>query len=676
MIFTCSQIQVSVNVDPLLNTTADCLRFVTEFFDVISQSAPHIYHSALLLAPKSSVVQKLYGQLTCSPAVRIVTGIPESWDSCSATLETIGVIRQTVWSPCGKFAVIFHRVDTVGVWDSTTLERVSDLRPPAMPVKATPLSLTCSHDGHLLACAYSPVQEHNLLVLPLTFSPMLTFSHRLSVCTPPHIVIWDIQTGMVLNNIATWDLGKIIFSWDQTTITLITRFDFHTYDRLNGEQVCEGELPLPSNYNLGACWVHKESLQFAISSKTGQEHVISIQELQPTSNPPFHVVKSFSIPPQKGRFSFSQLLFYASFVSQEEIVILDARDSKILFRANDVPSYGGVGDFSHDGTFYAFVEKERDIQILKHTSTGYVRWSSLRPRFSWDGFSWSPTSISILCWGDSIIQLLHPENFHSPISPIVANHGEHTDYLVAYSADQTYIITTQYGGSTITVLNLSDTTQQLIDTDAAICDIKVVGDTIFVIDRKRFNNSHLMIGGWVNGGHSIRREDTTLHIHMNGLLALSNNCSQVAFTSRKSAFLYDIKAQRVLGDLITDGDDIIHIQFSPNESQLWFIVDLPDDNEKHKCYRVELDRAKDPCFGQVTIEDLEDEWSLDSLFRSPDQCRIVGKRSKWISDPRGNILWLPLNWRKNHGLNARWDGNLLTLLSGYHPEPIIIEFQS
>ena len=175
LMFTQYQIQVPTDFKPLLNTTADCLRFVTEFFDVISQSAPHIYHSALLLAPKSSAVRKLYGQQIYSPGVRVVTGIPTSWDSCAATLGTTADVRHVVWSPCGKYiAVTLYMVDIVGVLDSTTMERVSDLRSPIMPVKFTSQSLVFSPDGHLLACGYDPVLDTNLLVPHLTLLSILT----------------------------------------------------------------------------------------------------------------------------------------------------------------------------------------------------------------------------------------------------------------------------------------------------------------------------------------------------------------------------------------------------------------------------------------------------------------------------------------------------------------------
>jgi len=675
LMLTPNQIQVPTDINPLLNTTADCHRFVTEFFDVISQSAPHIYHSALLLAPKSSVVRKLYGQHICSPTIRVVTGIPESWDSCSATVETTSPVAYIAWSPCGKFiAASFHEVDIVGVWDSTTLERVSDLRSPTMPVEVTPASLAFSPDGHLLASAYDPRIGHTRSVLAHTSLSILTSLYRLSVYTPYHIVVWDIQTGMAINNFSTWDLGRIIFSWDQDTITFITNHDFHTHDRLSGEQVSEGEL-LPSyNHQLGAQWVHEKSLQFAISFKTDQEHVISIQELQPTSDPPLHIVKSFPVLPQDGAFSFSPVSFHASFVSQEGVVILDVRNLKVLLKTA-APFYYLAGSFSHDGQFFAWGGIGGDIYIWENTSTGYVARSNLRPRFSWNGFSWSTTSISILCWGERVIQLLYPENFLGLTSSDVANYVQYSDHLVAYSADWTHIVIGKHRGSLITVLDLFGTIQQSIDTNLDITSVNIVGDTIFVIDesRNRLSSWHLITGGQINSTCSVRRENIALHFHMYGLLALSNNCTEIAGIAKEAAFLYDVQAQKILSEIEIEGH-VLHIQFSPDGSQLWLIITSFGDGGG-KSYCVELDRTKDLCFGNVTIEDLGDEWSLDSLFRSPDQCRIVGRRSKWVSDPRGNILWLPLSWRKDNGVGTRWDGNFLALLSSYHPEPIIIEFQ-
>lgn len=160
------QIQVSVDVNALLDTAADCFRFVTEYFELISQSGPHIYRSALLLAPQSSVVRSLYGKQIPSLVARVVTGIPVSWDSCTATLGAAVEVRYVVWSPCGQFVAVCFE-DRVGIRDSTTLERLFDLRPPGHLTSVTPKSLAFSPDGRLFACTYDPVREPNMSVLLL-----------------------------------------------------------------------------------------------------------------------------------------------------------------------------------------------------------------------------------------------------------------------------------------------------------------------------------------------------------------------------------------------------------------------------------------------------------------------------------------------------------------------------
>ena len=148
---TTDQTQES-NTNTLLDTTADCLRFVTEFFEVISQSGPHIYHSALQLVPQSSTVQKLYSHLLGSPAATVVTGIPTSWDSCTASAGAKGRVSHAAWSLCGQF--IAAASSTIEIRDSNTLETVSVLKPPHHVSYWKPRFVTFSSDGCLLACSY------------------------------------------------------------------------------------------------------------------------------------------------------------------------------------------------------------------------------------------------------------------------------------------------------------------------------------------------------------------------------------------------------------------------------------------------------------------------------------------------------------------------------------------
>jgi WD40 repeat protein len=147
-----SQIEVSVDGNSLLDTATDCLRFVTEFFEVISQSAPHIYHSALQLVPQSSIIWELYSQQISSPIARVVTGVPASWDSCTASAGVKAEDNHAVWSPCGKFLAV-GSVGGVEIRDSNTLEELSTLR--LQEAGDIVKSLAFSPNGCLLACIFT-----------------------------------------------------------------------------------------------------------------------------------------------------------------------------------------------------------------------------------------------------------------------------------------------------------------------------------------------------------------------------------------------------------------------------------------------------------------------------------------------------------------------------------------
>ena len=147
------QIKSFIDVGSLPDTAVDFLRFVTEFFHVIRQSGPHIYHSALLLTPQSSVVRKLYSHQIRSPVSKVVCGIPTSWDSCTASAGTKRKVIHAIWSPCGQFIAASFQ-GKIQIHDSNTLEILSVFGLPRIVI--LPLSfefLAFSPDGRLLAYA-------------------------------------------------------------------------------------------------------------------------------------------------------------------------------------------------------------------------------------------------------------------------------------------------------------------------------------------------------------------------------------------------------------------------------------------------------------------------------------------------------------------------------------------
>ena len=141
------------------------------FFHLIQQSAPHIYHSALPLSPKSSAFSSMI--LEKKTPVTEFWGRPDTW----------GAVMRTIKASSGRFTCMTtfgHRIaaacddGTMGIYDSVTGALRLSLSPggPVRVVKGSP-------DGYVLFCAQ---QE-------------------------PFITMWDIQTGGLIH---TFDLGVLV----------------------------------------------------------------------------------------------------------------------------------------------------------------------------------------------------------------------------------------------------------------------------------------------------------------------------------------------------------------------------------------------------------------------------------------------------------------------------------
>ncbi|KAF9646732.1 hypothetical protein BDM02DRAFT_3188576 [Thelephora ganbajun] len=114
----------SLEVSPTLDLVTDCFRFVMRFFEIISTSCPHIYHSALPLCPRQSIVRSLY-EPHARPLARINArlltwhgGRPRkfvTWDLqtgglvSTIALEHLEDPLSATYSTCGTmFAVLAH----------------------------------------------------------------------------------------------------------------------------------------------------------------------------------------------------------------------------------------------------------------------------------------------------------------------------------------------------------------------------------------------------------------------------------------------------------------------------------------------------------------------------------------------------------------------------------------
>ena len=148
----------NVSTSALRNLAGEHLRFTQNFFHLIQQSAPHIYHSALPLSPRSSMFHSM------TPRETLVTGL----DGCP---DTWGAIIQTIQGSSDDFTCITAFSDRIAVACSDGVVRIYDAATGALrvslktidPVKA----MRGLPDGSILFCAH---QEYS-------------------------ITLWDIQTG-------------------------------------------------------------------------------------------------------------------------------------------------------------------------------------------------------------------------------------------------------------------------------------------------------------------------------------------------------------------------------------------------------------------------------------------------------------------------------------------------
>ena len=688
-LLTQSQIQGSIDVDPLLNTVTDYLHFVTEFFDVICQSGPHIYHSALQLAPLSSVVRNQYFHQT-SPISRIVAGIPISWDSCIASAGGTVAPSHAVWSPCGQFIAVGFG-DTIQIRDSITLERVSVFSLPSSSVQSPSVSLAFSPDGCLLACnylEYTPYSSFSSLwevapeLIGNPFTASLPNLGRLPLPAP--VFIWDVQTGTIIYNIKHWEIDSLVFSGNHQTVTLLGGDGtFRTYNGVNGICMHKDKVVTPPGFVLNAHWIHNKSLLFPTISKNGEKLMVNIQELQPTLTPPLSLIVSFFMPLHDGEFSFSPVSLHASFTTKTEVIILNTQDSKTLLQVKAPSSpYTPPGHFSSDGCFFACGTEEFEICVWKSTSDNYVPWCNLWPRLPFKGFSFSPTKSLILTWGEMGIQLLGlSDHLTIPSSKEPKYHQQCKNHLVAYSADGTYVAIVQQEDCVITILDtILNTPIQSFNTRMPILDIKISHSTIFVVGRNALAKWHLEMGRIVcDFGSIVMATYMTATLMMATLVmatgwskaTLSGNCSHVAFTNGEDVLLYDIQAQRVLCRYTADLF-VSDIRFSPDGHKLWFTcVDVYSSDYDFDPCLMELEVEED---GNVTTRELSGIWPWVNLFSPHGQQVEWG--SEWVVDFRGTkFLWLPLSWRTRAEECVRWDGNFLAFIDGHHPVPLIIKFQ-
>ena len=639
-------------------------RFVIASFEVINTSAPHIYHSALPLSPRTSTIHKLY-EPYARPLARVIQGIPDAWEPIVATVKHYSSVGCAAWSPCGRYIAVSldDSTTTIEIRDAVALELLHTLKSP----QRNTTWLSFSPDSRLLT----------------QFS---SYRHGLTT--------WDLQTGGQISTISSTPNegvlmcfssthsidGKMVAVayWDLSNGATGTTTSISTYNLLSGthtysHHISEGRI-------VASIWTRGVCLRFA-TVKPGS---ITVWEAEFASLHTLAKVESLPAP-QYDIDDFEPALFAPTlsrlaFIHRGEVLIWDTLDSKLLLKFSD--DYPGRM-FVFDGHSFACKSFDQGIHLWRDSPAGYVLHRKLAPSIG--GFKifkvsctqigplLSPNGESVISSENDVTRLWRTTDPITSLPSVPTQFTELANFLLEFSPDGSLAAAARLGENTVTVLDLKSGNQRLIvTTGTKIYGLRVTGDTIVVVGEGRIITWNLPAGDCVFDARATIN-DSVRTITFNQPFSerlrpapISPNFNYTVITrgGAEGLDICDIASGNHLAGTTTDVGEMSWI--TRDGCEVW---DL--DNWPHKGWKI--------------IKDSESH--IIGLERLPEDARPSGgypwtssrghdiTKDGWIFDSRKErLLWLPHRWRKDKW-SRKWGGRFFGLLDNELPEPVIIELR-
>ncbi|KAF9644380.1 YVTN repeat-like/Quino protein amine dehydrogenase [Thelephora ganbajun] len=695
-----------LEVSPTLDLVDDCFRFVMGFFEIISTSCLHIYHSALPLCPRKSIVRGLY-EPHARLLARVVCGLPNSWESSivATKFPSSIEIETAAWSPCGGFIAIpcwDSKLATIVILDGVTLEQITTLDSPLdKPPEAQQLAF--SQNARLLTwCSGDPKK----------------------------IISWDLQTGGLVSAISLKQSRYIIDDLSVTYSACGTMFAalFHghpnfsisIYNVFLGAHVYSHSA---KGQSLEEIWTHGQCLRFA----TMDSGSITTWEVGFTSPHAPTRVESLPIPGDFDPtriFQFHPTLSRLAFVTEGSIVVWDVQDSKSLLESMDV-NWDEIASmsFSSDGRFFAYGMEGLGIHLWKDSPTGYTLYRKLVSSTDiFDKILFSPNAESIVAMDGSSIRLWRTADSITSLSDVstLAPRSNENGFILGFSPVEALAAIAQMEDETVTVLDLNSGIPRLtINTGIGVYGVGMAGSVIVVVGEGKIVTWNLPAGNRVLNSRA-NVNDSVLTTTFNCppiptdelmVISVSPDLRRIAVIEQceddddDGSDDEDDGIDDDEGDGSDDDDDggdgdedggdddeddyhdSIHLYDVPTGQHLAsdrrgameMVFFSPDGRE------VWSDSDEGDLSGWKIIEDSESNITrldyLESSIHPPGRSPWQSSRDYevtdggWVLSPSGKrLLLLPPRWR-SHKWERMWSGRFLALLEGDLPEPVILELE-